>query len=223
MRRLARLACVSTVAIALVGCGGGERRGPDGERDESMIVQERADGTRVAVRPGRDPNNAYVQATEFKAKGDCATAIMLLRPIAMLGPGYENAQTALGECLVAQPAERDDGVTWLTRAADAGWPEAQATLAIHYTGAASRNDKDAAYWLALYDSNPSKARIGFRAPDAQTLQAVRGALSETDKAQGVRRAASWERKLWLPPATPDSAPGLKPERRERGGFRPPPL
>lgn len=211
MRRSGFLVCVC-IAAALSGCGGGRGR----DRDEGMIVQERADGTRVAVRPGRDPNAAYIQATELKAKGDCATAVMLLRPVAMLGPGYENAQTALGECLLAQAADREDGVTWLTRAADAGWPEAQAALAIHHgTG------EEAAYWLALYDANPNKARIGFRAPDAKVLATVRSSLSGADKTAGMRRAATWKQKLWLPPATPEG-PGLKPEQRERGGFRPPP-
>jgi TPR repeat protein len=188
-----------------------------------MVVQERADGTRIAVRPGRDPNAAYIQAMELKAKGDCATAITLLRPVARLGPGYETAQTALGECLIAKEETRDEGLTWLTRAADAGWPEAQASLAAFFgNNTPSRNNEEAAYWLALYDMNPSKARVGFRTPDAAILGAVRGSLSEPEKAAGQRRAATWQRKLWLPPAGEADGPGLKAEQRERRGFRPPP-
>lgn len=194
------------------------------ERDESMVVAQRADGTSVAVRPGRDPNGAYIQATEFKAKGDCATAVKLLRPVARLGPGYENAQTALGECLLEQADTREDGMTWLTRAADAGWPEAQAALAFQFGGGSpSHSGEEAAYWLALYDSNPNKARVGFQAPDAKSVSAVRGALTDAEKAAGIKRAAGWERKLWIPPAPAEGdAPGLRPEGRERGGFRGPP-
>lgn len=203
-------------AATLAGCGG-RRADPR----EGMIVEERADGTRVSVRPGSDPNAAYVQATELKAKGDCAGAVMLLRPVAMLGPGYENAQTVLGECL-AQTDRPDEGVTWLTRAADAGWPEAQALLAIHFGGSAeSRNGDEAGYWLALYDSNPSKGRVGFRPPEGKVLAAVRGSLTDTQRENGQRRAASWQRKLWIPPAGAEGT-GLKPARRERRGLGSPP-
>jgi TPR repeat protein len=206
-------------AIALAGCGG--RRAMDSLDD--MVVEERADGTRIAVRPGRDPNAAYIQATDLKAKGDCATAITLLHPVARLGPGYENAQTALGECLVLKDDGREEGLTWLTRAADAGWPEAQASLAVYFgRDTPTRKSEEAAYWLALYDANTSKARVGFRAPDAAILGAVRGSLTETERASGQRRAATWQRKLWLPPADAEGGPGLRPEGRERRGFRPPP-
>ena len=220
MRRAA-LVCVLLAATALAGCGGGGRgpreRGPERE-DNGMIVDERPDGTRIGVRSGRDPNRAYIEATEFKVKGDCPSVITLLRPVANLGPGYENAQTLLGECLVLQADGRDEGLMWIARAADAGWPEAQALLATTY-GAESpvRNGEEAAYWLALYDANTSKARVGFRAPDPRPLDALRASLSEADKAAGARRAATWQAKLWLPPADSEG-PGLRREDRGRGVF-----
>ncbi len=217
MQRAGLLVCIC-VAAALAGCGG--RRGSD-PRDDSMVVQERPDGSQIAVRPGRDPNAGYIRALEFKERGDCASALVLLRPIAAFGPGYENAQTALGECLLEREDERAEGVTWITRAADAGWPEAQASLAGYFGRIApSRNAEEAAYWLALYDLNPSKARIGFRAPMAGVLSGIRGSLTEAELAAGRKRAASWQRKLWIPPAAPEG-PGLKPEERGRGGFRQP--
>jgi TPR repeat protein len=216
MRRTVLAAVCCVAAAALASCGGGRREPP---RDESVIVGQRPDGTQMAVRPGRDPNAAYIQATELKAKGDCTSAVMLLRPIAMIGPGYENAQTALGECLVEDGNARADGLMWLARAADAGWPEAQAALAIvHAADTPSRSAAEAAYWLALYDANPSKARVGFRAPDAKALARVRESLSSDDVAAGARRAASWERKLWLPPQAPEGQ-GLKPEQGNLGGMR----
>jgi hypothetical protein len=206
-------------AVTLAGCGGG-RGGPD---NAGMVVAQRPDGTRMAVRSGRDPNAAYVQATELKAKGDCPGAIVLLRPIAALGPGYETAQTVLGECLIAHDESRDDGLLWLTRAADAGWPEAQAVLASHYSTAG--NGEEAAFWLALYDGNPTKARIGFRPFDAKSLQRIRQTLDPADQAAGAQRAAKWERKVWLPPppspgAKPDG-PGLRPAETGRGSGLPP--
>jgi TPR repeat protein len=226
MKRVVPFTCASIVALGLAACGGAPRGGMERDRDESMVVAMRADGTSVAVRPGRDPNGAYIQATEFKAKGDCATAIKLLRPVARLGPGYENAQTALGDCLLESAETRDEGATWITRAADAGWPEAQASLAFYFGGeSAAHNGEEAAYWLALYDANPNKARVGFQPPDLKVIAAVRAALTEAEKAAGAKRAAGWQQKLWIPPAPAEGdAPGLRPEGRERGGFRgPPPL
>lgn len=224
MQKKTVLLCALLAAATLAGCGGGGRgpggRGPGGpeREDPGMIVDERADGTRIGVRSGRDPNRAYIQATEFKAKNDCASAIKLVRPVANLGPGYENAQTLLGECLITQADGRDEGVMWITRAADAGWPEAQASLATYYgTDTVGRSGGEAAYWLALYDSNPSKARVGFRAPDARALDAVRASLSEADKTAGARRAATWQSKLWLPPADAEG-PGLRREDRGKGVF-----
>ena len=221
MSRTSLFACLA-LACVLASCGGGGRRGGM-ERDESLVVAQRADGSGVAVRPGRDPNGAYIQATEFKAKGDCATAVKLLRPVAKLGPGYENAQTALGECLLASADQKEEGLTWLTRAADAGWPEAQAALALHFGAESpSHQGEEAAYWLALYDANPNKARVGFQTPDPRPLSALRITLSEAEKSAGAKRASAWQQKLWIPPAAAEGeGPGLRPEGRESGGFRGP--
>ena len=173
------------------------------------------DGRGALIRPGVDANAAYSQGVELKAKGDCKAAVLKLRGPANIGPGYENAQTALGDCLLKLAGNSDlssdylEGLTWLHRAADGGWPEAQAALAQAHTigPAALRNQAEAAFWLALYDANPSKARIGFTAFDPAGLAAIRAKLTPADKAAGEQRAATWERKVWLPP-TPVGGPGL---------------
>lgn len=169
-----------------------------------------------------DANAAYSQALDMRAQGNCAGAILKLRPVANLGPGYENAQTALGGCLLQEDSKNLssdylEGLTWLRRAADAGWPEAQGTLAIaHSMGPlVIHNGDEAAYWLTLYESNPSRMRIGFTPLPAGDIAAVEKALTAGEKETGAKRAAQWQRKVWLPPAQP--APGIDSERGPRGG------
>ncbi|MHB1207047.1 MAG: hypothetical protein ACYCZX_15875 [Rhodospirillaceae bacterium] len=203
---------VALLAAALCGCGGGRERG---EMSEPGMLIGGPDGRGSMIRPGVDANVAYGQGVELKAKGDCKAAVLKLRGPANLGPGYENAQTALGECLLQNAGGADlssdylEGLTWLRRAADGGWPEAQAMLAYaHVAGpAALRNAGEAAYWLALYVTNPTKARVGFTPFDSGALATIRAALTPADKAAGEKRAAAWERKVWLPPV-PARGPGL---------------
>lgn len=209
LRRTGALLCVCAAALAVAGCGG--RRGPP--PDDRIVVGRNADGTPQTVRTGRDPNAAYIQAIALKDQGDCPGAIVLLKPVAGLGPGYETAQTALGECLLTQDDTREEGVTWLTRAADAGWPEAQFALAEYYSADSPAHDGvTAAYWLALFDNNPIQARIGFRPPDPTTVTRLHARLSAAEKEAGAKQAAGWTRKLWIPP-TPSADQGLRPEVR----------
>lgn len=209
---LRSLGVVGLLAAALCGCGGGRERG---EMSEPGMLIGGPDGRGSMIRPGVDANVAYGQGVELKAKGDCKAAVLKLRGPANLGPGYENAQTALGECLLQNAGNADlsseylEGLTWLRRAADGGWPEAQAMLAYADVAGPSalRNSGEAAYWLALYDTNPTKARVGFTPFDPAALATIRAALTPADKAAGEKRAAAWERKVWLPPA-PTRGPGL---------------
>ena len=167
-------------------------------------------GRGTMLRPGTDTNALYADAMALKAKGDCANAIPKLRQIAGLGPGYEGAQTALGECLLRGAGNADissdylEGLTWLRRAADGGWPEAQGRLAFaHAVGpTAIRNPEEAGYWLALYQANTGKSRVGFVPLPADQLASIDTAIPAAAKAAGAKRAETWERKVWIPPTTP---------------------
>jgi len=178
-------------------------------------------GGEAIARRGPGTNAAFSAALQMKAQGDCAQAALHLRPIANLGPGYENAQTALGECLLKIGGNTEltpdylEGMTWLRRAGDAGWPEAQIALAeVHALGPMPvRNTPEAAYWLALYKDNTNKSRIGFVAPPDGTVEKIDATLSTADRAAGVQRAATWQRKAWIPPARPQRETDRE-ERRE---------
>src|SRR5579883_2039750 len=86
------------LSVALAACGG-EREGPD-EKEAKLYMRGLGDRGNV-LRPGTDANALYASAMALKAKGDCKGATVKLRQVAAIGPGYEDAQTALGECLIA--------------------------------------------------------------------------------------------------------------------------
>ena len=212
MKTLVRLLSVIALGTGLAACGGDGADRPEGP---PAMLERGMKGRGNLVRAGLDANTVYTQAIDLKSKGDCKGASERLRFVAALGPGYENAQSALGDCLMRLAGSAEfssdyiEGLMWLRRAADAGWPEAQFDLAAsHLNGPALiRNNQEAAYWLALYDDNPEKARVGFVAPDAASVSALHAGLSTADLAAGKRRAAQWQKKLWLPP-TPANGPGL---------------
>jgi len=208
--------------MLLTACGG-DQEGPSPK--QAQVYMNGLDGTGVVLRPGTDVNALYVDGMALKSKGDCAGAVRKLRQVAAIGPGYENAQTGLGECLLGTnkgselSADYLEGLTWLRRAADAGWAEAQGRLAYaHALGpVAIRNAEEAAYWLALYRTNSGRSRVGFvPLPDDQ-LAAVDAAIPAAAKAAGDKRAETWVRKVWIPSNAPAS-PGLTGEHvrgRER--------
>jgi hypothetical protein len=193
------------MGAAMAGCSSHDGPGPN----EARGYIKGLNGSEKGLRPGSDANTAYADAMALKAHGDCAGAVPKLRQVAALGPGYEGAQTALGECVI-QPTKTDmtsdyaEGLMWLLRAADSGWPEAQAQLAYAYAlgPTAIRNANEAAYWLALYRGNTGKSRVGFVPMPADQLSAVVKSLPPETLAAGQARADKWERKVWFPPTPP---------------------
>ena len=217
------LACLAVLAVS--ACSGSSRVP---SRDAGVAIAG-IDGRVTVIRPGQDTNAAYSQGLDLKNQGNCPAAVLKLRPVANMGPGYENAQTALGSCLLDTGAKNGelsadylDGLTWLRRAADAGWPEAQGALATaHAFGpVAIRNGEEAAYWLALYETNPRKSRVGFAPMTAADADAIDKALTAAQKTAGAVRAAQWQRQVWLPPIQqlPAGGPGAERGPGGPGGF-----
>ena len=227
MRTLRTWLPAATCWALLAACGG--REGPNDQ--QAQMYMAGLGGRGVMLRAGIDPNAVYGEAITLKAKGDCPGAVIKLRQVAPLGPGYENAQTALGDCLLQGAGGADlsadylDGLTWLRRAGDAGWPEAQARLAAaHGLGpTAIRNSEESAYWLALYRANTGKSRVGFVALSAEQMAAIETAIPAAAKAAGEKRAESWTRKVWIPPPQlQGQAPGGMRARgmeQDRGGSQ----
>ena len=213
------IAGVSLAALTLASCSEGPR-GP-GSRQAALFMQD-IGGRGMVIRPGPSANQAYSDGIDLRSKGDCAGAITKLKPVANLGPGYENAQFAVGDCLTAVASSPDanqfnEGLIWLTRAADAGWTEAQGRLAqIYALGPdTQRNLDEAAVLLTLYRGGKSLARIGFTPLSASVETEIAAAVGADRLRAAQTRAAAWQPKLWIP-ATPSPTPGPERSGRARG-------
>jgi TPR repeat protein len=149
-------------------------------------------------------SNAYVRAVELHNAGDCAGAVKLLERVAAQGSGYEDAQRRLGQCTIALaggdgPRYRE-GLVWLKRAAEAGWPEAQGLLAVEYASGPAADPVEAAKWLALYERNPKARRLGFTPVAPARIAAARAGLTPEQIAAGEAAAAAFVPVVWQPPA-----------------------
>ena len=113
------VALLATATLLLAGCGA------DGEGHRRSD-----DGTILPTARELDPaGTRYSDTMDAASVGDCSQEVLsVLTCYSYRGHGYEGAQTALGQCLIKNK-KTSEGIEWLTRAADAGWPDAQKALA----------------------------------------------------------------------------------------------
>jgi hypothetical protein len=179
--------------LSSCGSGGGVRK-----RD--------SEGNLVPTERELDPaSTLYSDKIDAAEKGDCsADTISVMTCFAYRGHGYEGAQATLGQCML-RDGKTDEGVVWLKRAADAGWPEAQKTLATLYLDGkgVSQSNVEAAFWTNLYSRNPSLLSLGVQ-PDAALGQRVREKLSAEEKTEARRRSDAWSPTYWTPTDTLDA-------------------
>lgn len=185
LRLGATLSLVAAAAFLLAACGtgGGHRRD--------------ADGNLVPTAREMDPAGTFYSDTiEAAEKGDCQDNIQALTCFAYRGHGYEGAQTMLGQCLM-RTGKTGDGVVWLKRAADGGWPDAQKLLAHLYLDGKGvpQNNVEAGFWTDLYSKNPSLLSLGVQ-PDMSLAQQMRDTLSADEEAEARRRADAWLPTYW---------------------------
>ena len=152
---------------------------------EPVLAQSRAESPPGNVQRRRAESNQrinpYWDGFILKHQGNCREAIAKLKPLAKRGFGYEDAQTALGECYLqlagmdtdggSAPdrdkmfaiAEFQSGLDWISKASRAGHFEAQAVMiALYAAGLGPDEDKiEAAKWAHLYLTNPSRLNLGF--------------------------------------------------------------
>ncbi|MBI1181566.1 MAG: tetratricopeptide repeat protein [Alphaproteobacteria bacterium] len=185
---------ISSLAIALLGCLA-LAACSSGPRPHGSLPRDRNAVDRMS--------DAYVRAVELQNAGKCDEAVKLLRRAAEQGPGYEDAQRRLGECLIqlsnGDKEKYAEGLLWLKRAAEAGWPEAEGALAYEYVTGPEPNLIAAAKWLTLYDTNPRKKRVAFTPMLPSRVDRIRAALTPETLAEGRAAAAGFVPTVWEPP------------------------
>ncbi|MBT5518419.1 MAG: hypothetical protein HOK33_05715 [Rhodobiaceae bacterium] len=156
-------------------------------------------------------HSPYWDGFVLKHQGNCAEAIAKLQPLANRGFGFEDAQTALGECYLTlaglapeggtAPARSDmlatadykQGVQWISKAAQAGHFGAQGVLVrLYAAGLGPSGDKiDAAEWAHLYLTNPQRLSLGAPVSVAFAIEQLEKTMSRTAWLQGKERARNW--------------------------------
>ncbi|MDD9841844.1 MAG: hypothetical protein OXU76_04185 [Alphaproteobacteria bacterium] len=155
----------------------------------------------------------YWKGFILRQAGQCEEAILQLKPLAIRGQGYENAQLALGLCLMemaglptaATPpparatmfakAQFREGLAWVTQAANAGAFSAQAAMLALYAAnlGPDRNAQQAAMWVHLYLTNPMRLHLGAPVDATATIQQLKKTISQKDWLAGKELA-----RLWVP-------------------------
>lgn len=182
--------------LLLTACSGdggvGHRRGDDGRP--------------IPTARELDPaGTQYSDTMDKAASGDCTdTTVSVLTCYAYRGHGYEGAQTALGLCQV-QNKNMSEGVTWLSRAANSGWPDAQKALAgIYLKGDGVAADKiEAGKWAQLYRKNPSLLSLGVQ-PDKKLAEQIRAELTQAERIEASLKADKWTAEFWKPKVALDA-------------------
>lgn len=185
------LATLSSFFLASCG-GGGHRRGDDG----SVIPTARE----------LDPASTHYSDTmDLANAGDCNDEVIsVLTCYAYRGHGYEGAQTALGQCLI-KTKKIENGLIWLKRAANAGWPDAQKALTQTYLeGDGVQHDNvEAGKWGLLYMKNPSLLSLGVQ-PDKKVIDKLRSHLNQSETFVAQSQASNWIAQYWQPKTALDT-------------------
>lgn len=201
---------------------------------EPALAQSRAETPSDNVRRRQAENDSkrspYWDGFILKHQGNCVEAITKLAPLANRGFGYEDAQTALGEChlqlagldvsggtaptreaMFAAP-DFTTGLKWIGKAARAGHFEAQAIMVSLYAAGLGPNEDviEGAKWAHLYLTNPSRLNLGAPIMAVVSIDQLRASMDRTSWLIGKQRARDWV-PLYddKPPQLPENAQDKK--------------
>ncbi len=155
-----------------------------------------------------NPTAAFGAASDLARTGNCASASPALRCLARDGQGAAPAQFLLGRCLL-EDGQVNDGLLWVTRAADGGLLEAQQRLFDVYRkgDGVPANGVEAQKWLTLSETNQLALSLGRSVEtDYITKRDFDRSLTEQQRLAGLDAARNWRRQYWVPQAD-QAAPG----------------
>lgn len=186
---------VLLLAGALAGCGTGKR------------VERDANGKAIPSLADQDPiASLYAKSVSEAGSGKACSdqTLQVLTCFAYRGRGYEEAQYALGECLIASGQDAPTGIEWVKRGAQGGNAEAQIALAQIYEAGkiTSRDLPAAAFWNSLYIRNPSLLTLGA-VPDGALSQKLTREMSADQIKNAQAQAQAFTPIYWAPTSTLD--------------------
>lgn len=201
---------------------------------DAVLAQTRLETPRENLQrrqaEAKQRTNPYWEGFILKHQGNCTEAIIRLEPLAKRGFGFEDAQTALGECYL-QLAGLDTvggsapdrkkifavenfqaGLAWIGKAARAGHFEAQAVMiALYAAGLGPDEDRiEGAKWAHLYLTNPSRLNLGAPIAAVVSIDQIKESMDRESWLIGKQRARDWV-PLYddKPPQVPEKAQDKK--------------
>jgi hypothetical protein len=196
----------ATLLLALllaVGPAAAQQGGGIAGRGLGAVPDYKSGSTSSLPPPTSAPRDKEGEAQQLRADGRCDKAVSGLRTYAERGSGYEVSQYDLGLCLLdlsqsmrdekRADAMRAEGAQWIMRAANAGFPKAQAqAVTLYLDGSGVAGDKvEAEKWALLYKSNSLRLVIGLPDIDEHTTDRLDGALSDAERSEAQSRADAW--------------------------------
>ncbi len=179
-------------------------------------AQERpSDNVRQRAANQNQKQDKYWDGFYLRSIGDCKGAIKALSPLANLGHGYEDAQLAMGQCMIELSGVAEDanmpstsdqerqayfakplfqnGLNWVNKAANAGSFTAQAYLIrLHLINLApTQNPIEAAKWAHLYLKNPARLSLGAPVQAQADIMQLEKSLRLRDWLAGQNIAREW--------------------------------
>lgn len=179
---------------------------------EAQVRQERpSDNVRRRQAERKAAHSPYWDGFVLKHQGNCREAVGKLEPLAKRGFGFEDAQTALGEChltlaglshlggtapardSLTANADYQTGLKWVLRAAMAGHFEAQGVIINLYAADLGPDtDKvEAAKWAHLYLTNPQRLNLGAPVMAADAINRLKEDMDRNSWLVGKERARRW--------------------------------
>jgi TPR repeat protein len=163
-------------------------------------------GGAISLPPQRSNANsasdAEGTAEDLRLNGKCDLAVPILRGLAE-GTGYPISRYHLGLCLItlagavhdaSQAAQmRHEGATWILRAANAGFAQAEAeavTVCLDGVGV-EKDPVEAEKWAVVYRHNGMRSILNLPDIESDVSDRLDAALTDTTRAQAEARADAW--------------------------------
>jgi TPR repeat protein len=192
MKRILLTAAFAVVLAAPAQAQYNKTRAQDGPQEPGPPAPRTFDST----------SDVEGKAEELRLAGRCDLAVPILRRLAARA-GYEVSRFHLGQCLLTQAdAEHDsaqaadlrqEGASWILRAANAGFAQAEAlavTLCLDGVGV-EKDPVEAEKWALLYHHNGIRTALNLPNIDSAVSDRLDAALTTATRAQAEARAQVW--------------------------------
>ena len=175
-----------------------------GARGAAPIIPKGAEQIRPGRRERADPEG---EAEDLRLAGKCDRAVPILRRLVDGPHSFPISRYNLGLCLLDLAAanknaaeaagQRKEGATWIVRAADAGFGQAEAkAVGLYLDGIGVPADPvEAEKWALIYRSNGMRFTLHLPDIAPSIRHRLDATLTDAQQSEAQARADAWEPKV----------------------------